>query len=492
MPNEAPSPMASPVTALVEDVTCSICLEFLKDPVSVDCGHNFCQLCITAYCDSMKNIRGNIRCPFCKASIQKWNFRPNWHLVNIIENIKRLPEEQVLCKKHKEKLNLFCKEDEKLLCVFCEHSAQHQEHTVLLLEKAAQEYKDRIHCHLQNLRKEKEKIMGYTEVTEKDSQQLLVSETIQAERVKTATEFRQLRQFLERQEKLLLDQIDNVQRDIERIRDEHLTRLSSEISSLDNIMQEMEKKQQQSADQLLRDVKGIIRRWEKKDTFLNSVTFPSALKWKIWDFCDKNPYLKSVFEKFKGLTPIAFSSAETIECLPLLQTADITMDPDTAHPRLLLSEDGKNLRGSNTIQDLPNNIERFTEYPSVLGSQGFTEGRHSWEVTGGNEGFWVVGVARESVKRKEDIEFTPEEGIWAMESFEGKYQASSAFCSSPLPLSRKPEKIRVILNYDGGHVAFFDGDTADLLLAFSHASFCGETLFPFFYVFGNAHLRLLP
>uniref|UniRef100_A0A8C4SUQ4 B30.2/SPRY domain-containing protein n=1 Tax=Erpetoichthys calabaricus TaxID=27687 RepID=A0A8C4SUQ4_ERPCA len=85
------------------------------------------------------------------------------------------------------------------------------------------------------------------------------------------------------------------------------------------------------------------------------------------------------------------------------QTADVTFDPETAHPYLIVSEDGKEVRDTDTRQRVTDNPKRFDRSPCVLAREGFTSGRHYWEVEVGGKTAWDLGVARESVNRKGDI-----------------------------------------------------------------------------------------
>ncbi|XP_066471766.1 E3 ubiquitin-protein ligase TRIM7-like [Tiliqua scincoides] len=183
-----------------------------------------------------------------------------------------------------------------------------------------------------------------------------------------------------------------------------------------------------------------------------------------------------------------------VSFLPSLHpTAKVTLDPDTAHPRLVLSEDCKSVRREDECQDLPDNPERFDSHAFVLGREGFTAARHFCEVTVGGEGWWAVGVARRSVRRKGELSISPEEGIWAVGKRGGQYVVFNDSAYTPLSLSQKLKKIRVTLDCAGGRVAFSDADTGVHIHTHSGASFCRETLLPFFYVLGDkAHLRLSP
>ncbi|CAI5768526.1 butyrophilin subfamily 1 member A1-like [Podarcis lilfordi] len=198
---------------------------------------------------------------------------------------------------------------------------------------------------------------------------------------------------------------------------------------------------------------------------------------------------------YKGLLIPRFSFGFNIYHAVLyrkqIQKANVTLDPDTAHPRLILSEDRKSMRWGDKPQALPDNPERFSHQFSVLGREGFTAGIHFWEVTVRSGVWWAVGVARKSVERKDYFNFNPETGVWAVGMWGGEYWACTSPAYSPLSLSKKPRRIRVTLDYEGGRVSFYDADSGAKLYTFSGASFSGETLLPYFLLWGNkAHLSI--
>ncbi|XP_077778251.1 zinc finger protein RFP-like [Podarcis muralis] len=468
-----------PVQDLCKEATCPICLECFRDPVIIpECGHNFCRSCLI---QCWGESEGEASCPQCRKIIQHRNLIPNRPLANVLEKLTvgklRLDEEKGaegkgrVCEKHQEPLKLFCKEDEAPICVVCDRSKEHKSHEVIPLEEASQEYKDQISTYLDNMKKEREKFLVFKADAEKESQDLL--KQTGAEREKMVAEFRQLHQFLEEQEKRILAQMAEVEKEIAAKREEHLARLSRELSSLDSLIREMEEKLQEPASELLQDIGSFLQRSQEKENLEDPpVAFPPALKWKIWDFCDINPFLEGVMKKFR----------DTVESGLELQKENIILDPDTANPWLILSEDRKSVREGEVRQGLPDNPERFDIHSYVLGCQGFTSGRHFWEVVVGSEGEWAVGVARKSVKRKGKFSFGPSEGIWGMGKWRGRYK----FCSP----RKEPERIRVALNCEGGWVSFYDADTAALLQSYSAASFSGETFQPLFSVSAKGHLAL--
>ncbi|KAL8213190.1 UNVERIFIED_CONTAM: hypothetical protein K2H54_061209, partial [Gekko kuhli] len=300
------------------------------------------------------------------------------------------------------------------------------------------------------------------------------------EREDTVARFRQLHEFLADQEKLLLFQLEEMEKDIARARDERLARLSKELSSLESLIQEMEEKHQQPDTEVLKDVRNTLQRYQKKQTFENPGALPSRLKWGLWACCEINHLLESVIKKFQdGLVSGL-----------LMRKANATLDPTTSNNKSILSEDRRSIKCQTKAQDPPEDPIAFYRYFFVLGSEGFTAGCHFWEVSVGSEEGCAVGVARKSVRGK--FTFTPEEGIWAVGWHKGRYKAFIKGINPPLTLNGELKRIRVSLNYDGGQVAFFDADRAALLYRFSGVSFSGETLCPFFAVYNKGYLRVCP
>ncbi|CAM5158628.1 unnamed protein product [Eretmochelys imbricata] len=251
----------------------------------------------------------------------------------------------------------------------------------------------------------------------------------------------------------------------------------------------MEGKCQKPASGFLQDVRSTLSRCEK-GKFQQPEDISPELEERVSDFSQKTIVLMETLRKFKDTLPSALET-QIGESLGAHRQANVTLDPDTAHPILVLSEDRKSVRCGDTRQRLPDTPERFDTAPCVLGCEGFTAGRHCWEVEVGGGRYWAVGVARESVGRKGRISRSPEGGIWAVERREGWLRALSS-PATPLPLSRAPSRIRVCLDCDRGQVTFIDAGDEAPIFTFPPGSVPGERIRPWLWMWPGSRLRLRP
>uniref|UniRef100_A0A8B9I732 B30.2/SPRY domain-containing protein n=1 Tax=Anser brachyrhynchus TaxID=132585 RepID=A0A8B9I732_9AVES len=199
---------------------------------------------------------------------------------------------------------------------------------------------------------------------------------------------------------------------------------------------------------------------------------------------------------------LCFSVAQSRELGEFLQSlptapwgsVKVTLDPHTAHPLLVLSQDNSNVRREMKWKPVPNAPERFDTCCCVLGREEFREGRHCWLVEVEGEwlkfSWWAVGVARASVKRKGEIDRSPEEGIWAVEYDEGKLKSLKS-PRTPLSLSPVPTRIWVCLDCTQQQVSFINADNGVEIFTFTADSFNGESIRPWFLLWSQGiQLRL--
>ncbi|KAM6962113.1 uncharacterized protein LKV04_020992 [Tautogolabrus adspersus] len=155
---------------------------------------------------------------------------------------------------------------------------------------------------------------------------------------------------------------------------------------------------------------------------------------------------------------------------------DVSLDPDTAHPCLVLSDDGKQVYCGDVKQNLQDGSKRFLSASNVLGKQSFSSGRFYYEVQVKGKTSWDLGVVKDSIDRKGSINASPENGYWTICLRNGqKLQASGIH----LCVKSQPNKVGVFVDYGERSVSFIDVDSADIIHTFTECSFT-EKLYPFF------------
>nr|XP_033771753.1 E3 ubiquitin-protein ligase TRIM39-like [Geotrypetes seraphini] len=455
---------ASSAESLREEATCSVCLDYFVDPVITSCGHNFCRSCITL---SWKGFERNFPCPQCRAVSRQGNLKPNRQLANMTEIAKQFAQglqklqEGELCKDHDEKLKLFCAEDQTPICVVCDKSRSHRSHTVIPIEEAAQEYKEKFADCLKPLREKLEEILTFRANEEKKAKEVM--HEAELKRQKIVSEFEELHHFLSEEKKALLSKLKEEETEILQRIQESISLLEEQSSPLKKLISEMEKKAQQSAIELLKDVKDTLSRCQNVE-----IPKPEATAVMKTGFQPSSPQqpiiLRKLITKFGGLN------------VPDLEwwmkcgrnAVNITLDPKTAHPNLILSKDRKSVRHGDKTRNKSEGLKRFDTGVCVLGSESFTSGSHYWEVEVGDKIRWDLGVCKDSVSRKGTISITPGEGYWAVRLREGDTYWALTSPSTELLLNASPRAVGILLDYEAGKISFYNADNKFHIFTFTH------------------------
>ncbi|XP_058588762.1 E3 ubiquitin-protein ligase TRIM38 isoform X1 [Neofelis nebulosa] len=462
--------MASPIVTkkMKEEVTCAICLLLMAEPVSISCGHSYCRQCIS---DFLKNLHQEepsldvFSCPHCRAPFRMASVRPNKHLGNLIEAIKEMDQE-MSCEEHGEFLHLFCEDEGQLICWRCERSPQHKGHDTAVIEDVCQSYKERLRnaqTNLKQLEEEctKQKVLARKQISE-------WNEKIESQKQKIQSDFKNLQSFLHEEEKSYLWRLEKEnQQTLQRLMDNEAT-LKQKSQELKSHILELEKRCQSSAQKLLQDVKETLRR-----SSAVKLETPEAHSLEVHTEC-------SVSELYFDMKKMLRS-----------YQVNVTLDPDTAHHELILSEDRRQVTRGCFQENLGNSSRRFTVLPSILGCEGFTSGRQYFEVDVGEGTGWDLGVCLENVHRDIGVIQCPQSGFWAIRLCVKKGYVALTSPLTSLYLREQPLVVGVFLDCDVGVVSFYNMTAGSHIFTFPRASF-SDTLRPYFRVYQHSPLFLPP
>ncbi|XP_073491847.1 nuclear factor 7, brain-like isoform X1 [Aquarana catesbeiana] len=454
-----------------EELTCLLCNELFKDPVMVECGHNFCRNCI----DKSWEGRDSFTCPDCKEVITDKRYTTNRALANLVkktvgsaatvtpskptEKEKARPLEK--CPEHDERLKLYCKDDGTLSCVICRDSLKHASHNFLPILDAVGVYRTEMSSIVSPL----EEALKVTEqLTDQQKEKIEKhSSNMKEYREHIVSEFEKLHKFLkERKEKVL----EQLQQEGESLLKEMETNVGKMQEGGDNIKEHITVAKERLDDtdsiSFLTDIKTFIEtcQQQQKDVMSSANTLIEK------DLCQGT---------FKG--PIQYSVWKQMKSVVVPYLTPMLLDPSTAHPNLILSDGLTSVKYGDTKLPLPDTPKRFSQCILVLGSQGFDSGRHYWEVDVGDKTAWDVGMASESSNRKGKIKLNPKNGYWAIWLRNGNAYKALESPSKTLILQSKPRRIGVYVDYEGGQISFYNADDMTAIYTFN-ATFT-EKLYPY-------------
>ncbi|XP_040019529.2 E3 ubiquitin-protein ligase TRIM21 [Gasterosteus aculeatus] len=521
--------MSAASCLLTEDqFLCSICLDVFTHPVAIPCGHNFCKACITDHwnvnalpnCPNCKKLfytrpelqvntfisemaaqfrlsaqqkassssseqqaaqPGEVPCDVCTGTKVKAlksclvclvsyceaHLEPHLttsglkrhQLMDPVENL-----EGRMCTKHDKLLELFCKTDQMCVCMLCT-VLDHKNHDVVPLRE---EYEG------------KKAELGKTEA---EVQQMIQKRRLKIQEIKHSVElseeaadrevaegvlvFSALKESVERSQAELIDTIKEKQRKTQKQAEGFIKELEQEISEL--------KKRSTEVEQLSRSEDPL----HLLQSFRTLNTAPPTKDWtgvRVSAPSYEGTVVRAVHQLEKKLS----KQMKLLELKRVQQSAvDVTLDPDTAHPKLILSDDGKQVKHGDVKKNLPDNPERFNQCVIVLGKQSFSSGRFYYEVQVKGKTEWDLGVVRESINRKGFISASPQNGHWAIRLRNENNYSALAGPSVRLSLESRPEKVGVFVEYEEGLVSFYDVGAAALIYSFTDCCFT-EKLYPFF------------
>ncbi|XP_049899714.1 E3 ubiquitin-protein ligase TRIM21-like [Epinephelus moara] len=513
---------------------CSICLDVFTDPVSTPCGHNFCKNCIAQHwdisdrsqcplCKEVFTIRPDLRvntfisemvaqfrqsaqqkasssssqqrcakpgevpcdvctgtklkalksCLVCLASYCETHLEPHLtmsglkrhQLIDPVENL-----EDRMCTKHDKPLELFCKTNQMCVCTLC-HVLDHKTHDVVPLKEEYEEKmaelgktEAKIQQMIQKRQQKIQEIKHSVSLSKKDADRE-IAEGVQV--------FTALKESVERGLNELIKMIEEKQKTTGKQAEGFIKELEQEISELNKKMTKVEQLSH-SEDHL-----HLLQSVQSLNTHHPTPT-------KDWTEVSVHPlsYMRTVR---RAVSQLEETLSEQMKKLPTEAelkrvqhyAVDVTLDPDTAHPNLILSHDRRQVSLDDVKKNLPDNPERFSDCVCVLGKQSFSSGNFYFTVQVKGKTDWDLGVARESINRKGVITLCPQYGYWTLCLRNGnEYKALDA-CPVRLSLKSQPQKVGVFVDYEEGVVSFYDVDAAALIYSFTGCSFT-EKLFPYF------------
>ncbi|XP_047448738.1 nuclear factor 7, brain-like [Mugil cephalus] len=453
--------MAEKVALVESFLSCHVCSETFRDPVSLSCNHNFCSSCLQKFWEQAKNKN----CPICKRKSSKENLFVNFGLKDLADSFagrqksgssetEKRKEKSIMkvCSKHKEEPKLFCEDEQRVVCPVCEFSLHHN-HKVVPIEQAVSDLKEQLKSDLKSLEDKRNKYKQvkktYNEVIQHSKKQLLSTER------QIRAEFNKLHQFLKEEEESRLAALREEEEQKEKNVSREMKRIQEQISSLSDSISAVEEELQKHPMPFLSSYK--------------------ATQTRARDQCSlSDPQLVSgaLIDVAKHLGNLAFRVWEKME--EKVHFSPVILDPNTASPWLHLSDDLTSVRNGDTDQKLPDNPERNTNSANVLGSEGFSSGKHSWEVEVGDHPAWNVGLAKESVDRKGKRYASPEYGVWCLSHGDGKY---SNGVGQTVTVKKSLQRIRVQLDYDRGEVSFYNSE--DMTHIYTYRDTFTEKLFPY-------------
>ncbi|XP_017657350.1 tripartite motif-containing protein 60-like [Nannospalax galili] len=437
MPNEyvQDSEFAAGLADLQVEISCPMCKEYFQNPVTLKCGHNFCLSCVSMF---WKDLKGRSPCPSCWFNCPERQFSSNHLLSNLTEIVKLFP---IRPKRRREEGKLIRTRRKQALTSLPQRdfSTNPKHHFIWPIEKAAQCHRKQIDRYIELWRERVEPVEKTIAMQKRKLKEL--KRKVKRRREEINSEYEQVRVFLQDQQETILKQLQDEEVDVLAKLNENLTKISDYTSSLKHLLKEAESKCEKSHLDLLACAKDIYHRQK-------SLQCPEPGSFTLKEYGYRLPPqyygLFRIIERFK---------------------VDVTLDPETAHCKLTVSEDRRAVQYGNKPK--LRHSQRFYFCPAVLGSKGYRFDRQYWEVEVGDKPEWVLGVCKEPLPRRRSQQTLIQDGLWGV----GLYNQMNYVAVGPKKINLLPKvtpsKIGIFLDSEVGEVSFYNLNDNSLLYSFS-------------------------
>ncbi|KAM4741010.1 nuclear factor 7, ovary-like [Anableps anableps] len=442
-----------------EDLCCPICKHIFQDPVVLTCSHNFCRACLQTWWKGKKTLD----CPCCHRKSSRSDPPRNLALKNLCEAFSARSEH--LCSLHSEKLKIFCLDHQEPVCVICRDSKVHSKHRFRPIDEAAQEQRE----ELQKILKPLQDKLAVLEQAKGDGEQIVKFIRLQSQQTEKQIreQFQKLHQFLQQEERAKVAALREEEEKKSQAMKVKVEALSREMAALSAAITAAQKELRAADVSFLQNYKTTVGRVQQCP---------------LQD--DLQPISGALIDVVQHLGNLSFNVWSNMK--QAVSYSPVILDPNTADPELVLSSDLSSVRSGDRKQ-LPRNPERTKFSCSVLGSEGFTSGTHSWSVDVGDNQDWELGVLGENLQASGALNAQ----LWRISFSDGKITAfSGSEPETDLPLKKTVKKVGVHLDLDRGRLSFSDLSTNAIIHTFTH-SFT-TTLFPYVYTEEPVPVRIIP
>ncbi|XP_041935226.1 nuclear factor 7, brain-like isoform X2 [Alosa sapidissima] len=440
-------PMADQLKA---NLTCPICCDIFRDPVTLKCSHSFCQECLQKY---WKDLDVPL-CPICRKKCSSEEPTLSLAFKSLCESLKSVNTttgRDDVCSLHGEKLKLFCYEENQPICVICYDSEQHKKHKCSPIQEAAQDLKIKLRTGIEVLEESLLVLNKAKEDNEKVTN--MVKTHVQTVEQEVRQEFRKFYQFLQTEEAKWITFLQEMEKQKCSGVEKNLAKLHQKITRLSDTIQVMKQEIEEENSAFLKNYS------MNNERIKNSAVEPIRKVPEV--HCEDITLPGSLFTVWAQMKD-------------LIQKPPVMLDPLTASSQLIISEGCTTVTYSKQRLSVPDNPERL--YVGVLGSQGYTAGLHCWDVGVGNSNKWTLGVIEENVDRKELLKMEPSGRFWSIRLSDGVYRVGVR--GQPQIAVRYVPSIRIWLDYDKGLVKFCDPHRNCTL--YSYTCKFKEKVFPYF------------